>query len=393
MYSYFQAVEKQKISSSYFYAELILKKFLTKFSNRAVNIPYKDINVLQHTEKLIEENKILEEKLRRTLHELTTQNGSLDMKTKQKTPTTQDKLKLEKEIQILINEKETLVEILTYIKMHRITRIENIFLKTRIIQDEDNRRLWQNKFLNSEMSLNDRCKLLKDLIINITDIKTLQKVFYNIFLENNNQKKRELAQAFRKNEKAFQQELLYRNDSIKLICLLNQYKLIDTQNILISNPKLNEKQSILSLVYNDVWKYSQSFWSLYDNLNIPQEIRDVDDEILLEKLDIYDIVDLVNSKKFKMTSQKQEVLLRHIRKYLIMEGSKYPLVQLSESLKYKVNTGYIKEMDNELERKTINKRRELIERLISILKFASEQSTSVQVSEVLTRVRAKKDEN
>ena len=54
---------------------------------------------------------------------------------------------------------------------------------------------------------------------------------------------------------------------------------------------------------------------------------------------------------------------------------------------------YIREIINDREEETINKRRELIERLISILKFASEQSTSVQVGEVLTRIRAKKDEN
>ena len=312
LYTYLKDVKLGKIDSKSIYGETILNNFLNKFSKPENNISYKNIDILEYIKNLIIKNESLKKQLCREKNKISMENCILDSKTKRITYKEQDELKMEQlqhEINILIEQNEKLKKILEYLKIHDISKIKNIFLETRVIPDKEVRISWQNKFLISKMSLMDRCEMLKDLILSTRDTLTLVEIFDDMC------ETEELFQAFRSNEKSFQQELLYMDNGLEITWLLNLYELIDVQNILVSNPKNpKEKQSVLSFNFLDEISFEDVFYNLYLQLNIPQKVRDIDDIIIIRKINLDDLSELIRTEEFKLTIKKAEAILRRIRK-------------------------------------------------------------------------------
>ena len=278
---------------------------------------------------------------------------------------------------------------------------------------------WYLSFGKSSKDISLQTNFIKDLISVYESGKSpkyneksskynLVQVLDDLFENENSQKNKKLIQQnFRKNEKDFQKLLMYAHNRYDLIETLLIYELINPENLIEINEQ-GEKYSILSCdLENNMYvidgDFETTYYRLYKMLNIPQEIRNNDDIEILKKIAVEDIPYFIKNQKFVLTAEKFDIIIRRIRKELLKPEIERSIdvwetvytPDLVDALKEKsANCAkYIREIINDREEETINKRRELIERLISILKFASEQSTSVQVGEVLTRVRAKKDEN
>ena len=397
LYAYFQDVKLGKIDSTSVYGETILNNFLNIFSQPKNNISYKNIDILEYIKNLIIKNESLKKQLCREKNKISMENCILDSKTKRITYKEQDELKMEQlqhEINILIEQNEKLKKILEYLKIHDISKIKNFFLETRVIQDKEVRISWQNKFLISKMSLMDRCEMLKDLILSTRDIRTLEEVFDDLC------EIEKLFQAFRSNEKSFQQELLYMDNGLEITWLLNLYELIDVQNILVSNPKNpKEKQSVLSFNFLDEISFEDVFYDLYLQLNIPQKVRDIDDIIIIRKINLDDLSELIRTEEFKLTMKKAEAILRRIRKEMSIpercQNSRYEyffddLCDALEPYGY-IGKKLINQIKKEKSEKNIKALHQKRQELTSILKGLKEIEDTTKVSEILTKIRTKKE--
>ena len=402
LYAYLKDVKLGKIDSTSLYGETILNNFLNIFSNPENNIPYKNINILKYIKNLIIENELLEKHLCREKNKISIEYGIPDLKSKKIAYKAQDKLEMEKlqhEINLIINQNEKLKKILEYLKIYDMSKIKNIFLETTAIQDKEVRISWQDKFLSSKMPLMDRCEMLKNLILSTKDIEALDETFYNIFPGCCNEIK-ELVQAFRRKKKSFQQELLYMDKGLKLIWLLNRFDLIDVQNILVSNPKNSiKKQSILSFNFLDKISFNDVFYDLYQQLDIPQKVRDIDDVIIIQKINIEELSELIRTEKFKMTMKKAEAILRRVRKEMCTpercQNSQYEylfddLCDALESHSY-IGEQLINQIEQEKSVKNIEALHQKRQELTSILKGLKEIEDTTKVSEILTKIRTKKE--
>ena len=241
--------------------------------------------------------------------------------------------------------------------------------------------------------------MLKNLILGTKDTRTLDEIFYNIFPGCCNEID-ELVQTFRSKEKSFQQELLYMDNGLELIWLLNLFELIDIQNILVSNPKNSkEKQSILSFNFLDEIAFDAVFYDLYQELNIPQKVRDIDDVIIIQKINLADLSELIRTKEFKLTTKKAKAILRRVRKEMCTperrQNSRYEYFfdDLCDALE---PHGYIgKQLINQIEREKSLENIEALhqkrQELTSILKGLKEIEDTTKVSEILTKIRTKKE--
>lgn len=397
LYAYFQDVKLGKIDSTSVYGETILNDFLNIFSQPENNISYKNIDILEYIKNLIIKNESLKKQLCREKNKISMENCILDSKTKRITYKEQYELKMEKlqhEINILIDQNEKLKKNLEYLKIHDISKIKNIFLETKVIQDQEVRISWQNKFLISKMPLMDRCEMLKDLILSTRDTKTLVEVFDDMC------ETKELFQAFRSKEKSFQQKLLYMDNGLEITWLLNLYNLIDVQNILVSNPKNpKEKQSILSFNFLDEISFEDVFYELYLQLNIPQKVRDIDDVIIIRKINLDDLSELIRTEEFKLTMKKAEAILRRIRKEMSIpercQNSRYEyffddLCDALEPYGY-IGKQLINQIKKEKSEKNIKALHQKRQELTSILKGLKEIEDTTKVSEILTKIRTKKE--
>ena len=397
LYAYLEYVKLGKIDSKSIYGETILNNFLNAFSNPKNNIPYKNIDILEYIKNLIIENESLKKQLCREKNKISMENCILDSKTKRITYKEQDESKMEKlqhEINILIEQNEKLKKILEYLKIHDISKIKNIFLETRVIPDKEVRISWQNKFLISKMSLMDRCEMLKDLILSTRVIRTLEEVFDDLC------EIEKLFQAFRSNEKSFQQELLYMDNGLEITWLLNLYELIDVQNILVSNPKNpKEKQSILSFNFLDEISFDDVFYDLYLQLNIPQKVRDIDDVIIIQKINLADLSELIRTKEFKLTTKKAKAILRRIRKEMSIpercQNSRYEyffddLCDALEPYGY-IGNKLINQIEKEKSEKNLRALHQKRQELSTILFQLKERVNNTNVNGVLKRTLSKKD--
>lgn len=236
--------------------------------------------------------------------------------------------------------------------------------------------------------------MLKDLILSTWDTKTLVEVFDDMC------ETKELFQAFRSKEKSFQQKLLYMDNGLEITWLLNLYNLIDVQNILVSNPKNpKEKQSILSFNFLDEISFEDVFYELYLQLNIPQKVRDIDDVIIIRKINLDDLSELIRTEEFKLTMKKAEAILRRIRKEMSIpercQNSRYEyffddLCDALEPYGY-IGKQLINQIKKEKSEKNIKALHQKRQELTSILKGLKEIEDTTKVSEILTKIRTKKE--
>ena len=401
---YIEAVKNKELEPSYI-GKVLFEQFMNAFTNHSKDIDYKNIDIKIAVSQMMGRlaaiqatYKDLEEKIKANEPNITPEILKEYSKIKKKIKALTPNYLMEEFFKEILSSKENMF-------------VTNAFIEA-IYYCKYCAETWYSSLGKSSKDINLQTNFLKDLISDYESKESpeygLVQVLDDLFENENSQKNKKLIQQnFRKNEKDFQKLLMYAHNRYDLIETLLIYELINPENLIEINEQ-GEKYSILSCdLENNMYvidgDFETTYYRLYKMLNIPQEIRNNDDIEILKKIAVEDIPYFIKNQKFVLTDEKFDIIIRRIRKELlkpeiersidVWETAYTP--DLVDALKEKsANCAkYIREIINDREEETINKRRELIERLISILKFASEQSTSVQVGEVLTRVRAKKDEN
>ena len=408
---YIDAVKNKELEPSYI-GKVLFEQFMNAFTNHSKDIDYKNIDIKIAVSQMMGRlaaiqatYKDLEEEIKDNEPNITPEILKEYSKIKKKMKALTADYLMEVFFKEILSSKENMFVTNAF--------IEAIYYCKYCVET------WYLSFGKSSKDISLQTNFIKDLISVYESGKSpkyneksskynLVQVLDDLFENENSQKNKKLIQQnFRKNEKDFQKLLMYAHNRYDLIETLLIYELINPENLIEINEQ-GEKYSILSCdLENNMYvidgDFETTYYRLYKMLNIPQEIRNNDDIEILKKIAVEDIPYFIKNQKFVLTDEKFDIIIRRIRKELlkpeiersidVWETAYTP--DLVDALKEKsANCAkYIREIINDREEETINKRRELIERLISILKFASEQSTSVQVGEVLTRVRAKKDEN
>ena len=408
---YIKAVKNKELEPSYI-GKVLFEQFINAFTNHSKDIDYKNIDIKIAVSQMMGRlaaiqatYKDLEEEIKDNEPNITPEILKEYSKIKKKMKALTSDYLMEVFFKEILSSKENMFVTNAF--------IEAIYYCKYCVET------WYLSFGKSSKDISLQTNFLKDLISVYESGKSpkyneksskynLVQVLDDLFENENSQKNKKLIQQnFRKNEKDFQKLLMYAHNRYDLIETLLIYELINPENLIEINEQ-GEKYSILSCdLENNMYvidgDFETTYYRLYKMLNIPQEIRNNDDIEILKKIAVEDIPYFIKNQKFVLTDEKFDIIIRRIRKELlkleiersidVLETAYTP--DLVDALKEKSANyaKYIREIINDREEETINKRRELIERLISILKFASEQSTSVQVGEVLTRVRAKKDEN
>ena len=411
---YIEAVKNKELEPSYI-GKVLFEQFMNAFTNHSKDIDYKNIDIKIAVSQMMGRlaaiqatYKDLEEEIKDNEPNITPEILKEYSKIKKKMKALTSDYLMEVFFKEILSSKENMFVTNAF--------IEAIYYCKYCVET------WYLSFGKSSKDISLQTNFIKDLISVYESGKSpkyneksskynLVQVLDDLFENENSQKNKKLIQQnFRKNEKDFQKLLMYAHNRYDLIETLLIYGLINPENLIEINDQ-DEKYSILScdlennihVIEENYEAFETTYYRLYKMLNIPQEIRNNDDIEILKKIAVEDIPYFIKNQKFVLTDEKFDIIIRRIRKELlkpeiersidVWETAYTP--DLVDALKEKsANCAkYIREIINDREEETINKRRELIERLISILKFASEQSTSVQVGEVLTRVRAKKDEN
>ena len=408
---YIEAVKNKELEPSYI-GKVLFEQFMNAFTNHSKDIDYKNIDIKIAVSQMMARlaaiqatYKDLEEEIKDNEPNITPEILKEYSKIKKKMKALTSDYLMEVFFKEILSSKENMFVTNAF--------IEAIYYCKYCVET------WYLSFGKSSKDISLQTNFIKDLISVYESGKSpkyneksskynLVQVLDDLFENENSQKNKKLIQQnFRKNEKDFQKLLMYAHNRYDLIETLLIYGLINPENLIEINEQ-GKKYSILSCdLENNIHvidgDFETTYYRLYKMLDIPQEIRNNDDIEILKKIAVEDIPYFIKNQKFVLTDEKFDIIIRRIRKELLKPEIEQSIdvretaytPDLVDALKEKSANyaKYIREIINDREEETINKRRELIERLISILKFVSEQSTSVQVGEVLTRVRAKKDEN
>ena len=372
------------------------ENFIKAYSAPGVTIPYKNVKVSKIIDDLEQEKRQIRSDYYLDYHNEILEN-SLDQD--------MDLSEMNYIIDKLFDSEFSLDELTEIIEDENIEYIPNAFLSTMDIRSIYG--LCLEQILFSDIPIALRCEMLEDMIGNCKNIKELKgKLSYfgefeyladeepvRIW-ENYGYKQEELQSYFKENSIKFQQALMFTPNSILIIKALHDRAFINYDQ-LIMETKENQKQSVLSICFDEAAKYSKDYETICRNICIPKDVRDNDDIAIIKKIDIKELYRVINHSQFILTEQKLDVILRRIQKHVLESDDFAPIEKIYDALNNKssVTETDLDRVSTQISSKTINERRKLIQKLISILRFVSKQSEDIQVGEVLTRVRARKDEN
>ena len=227
----------------------------------------------------------------------------------------------------------------------------------------------------------------------------IQAIFsYDRRIPDNIWEKRQAIQiTFRETEKEFQQLLMYAKNNYSLLEILLRFHLIDSKSLILESEK--GKHSILSLELEENFsidshnEFLSSCYLLYENLELPKEVRDNDDIEILRKINVEDLSFLLYSKKFIMTESKLEEIIKRIRMYTLSKNFQFQVIEdIWKSLSLKTshdNQAYLEKLENETDRNKIAERRRLIAKFQSILIYFKENIDQQNAIKILKRKNRK----
>ena len=187
---------------------------------------------------------------------------------------------------------------------------------------------------------------------------------------------------------------MFTPNSIPIIKILSDRAFINYDQLIVETQG-NQKQSVLSICFDEAAKYFEDYETICKEICISQDVRDSDDIAIIKKIDMKELYRVIEHFQFVLTEQKLDTILRRIQKYVLESDDFAPIEKIYDALSNKplVTDKDLDRVSTQISSKTINERRKLIQKLISILRFVSEQSKDIQVSEAFIRIRVKKDEN
>ena len=265
---------------------------------------------------------------------------------------------------------------------------------------------FQESFGEEKTEIPLQIEFLKDIIMYFEEREKqndlyaiIQAIFsYDRRIPDNIWEKRQAIQiTFRETEKEFQQLLMYAKNNYSLLEILLRFHLIDSKNLILESEK--GKHSILSLELEENFsidshnEFLSSYYLLYENLELPKEIRDNDDIEILCKINIEDLSFLLYSKKFIMTESKLEEIIKRIRIYTLSKNFQIQVIEdIWKSLSLKTshdNQAYLEKLENETDRNKIAERRRLIAKFQSILIYFKENIDQQNAIKILKRKNRK----
>lgn len=167
---------------------------------------------------------------------------------------------LKNQISNLEKETPTLDMIRNSAQKDNIDYISNVFLKLINASQEK----YLTEILLSKISTPIRTQMLKDFIL---EYDKISNVSLRMIL--NQLKDSDIKKFYQKYFNTLPQELVGKENGIRLILILNDFQFIDPQNFIVQQQDSSENHSILSLFYKNKWEWPGQFWLLYDQISIP----------------------------------------------------------------------------------------------------------------------------
>ena len=387
----------------------LFQQFIKTFSTTQRNVSYKNIDIKKEIAKILKRLMSIRKRYNNLIKK--TENISL--------PTDiLDELKKLDNRMLNFKLEDAFPQYLTEIlQKKQEKKISNIFLQAieHCTYCYDS---WLESFGKEPESAELQTELLKDVIeyyeSSQNSVDKLESILLMLFKRNLNPLEyRELIKNnFKMHETDFQNLLMYSSKRYELIDILLKFDLINPESLIETNEQ-DEKYSILSCCLEE-WNDDTDFLSfnrIYDNLNIPVDIRENDDMEILKRMSIENIPYFIRNKKFVLTDEKFDIIIRKIRKELLKPAEEQlytyqpfeqPFTYLCWALKdYEYtqqetdkNFGcgkYIGEIVNECHPSTIETRKKLIDRLTLLLKEASNRANEENRENILSRVKNKSE--
>ena len=384
--SYVESVKNKRMLDCIFGSQLYLN-FLHAFAN--VTISYKNFNIEERYQK----NQDNRKKILKKLQIIQTKKMRLSKETTQLIKQSAENEKKIFSIFSNLNQKDTL------------KTTPNLFIDA-ISNCSYCLMTFQESFGEEKTEIPLQIEFLKDIIMYFEEREKqndlyaiIQAIFsYDRRIPDNIWEKRQAIQiTFRETEKEFQQLLMYAKNNYSLLEILLRFHLIDSKSLILKNKK--GKHSILSLELEENFsidshnEFLSSCYLLYENLELPKEVRDNDDIEILRKINVEDLSFLLYSKKFIMTEPKLEEIIKRIRMYTLSKNFQFQVIEdIWKSLSLKTshdNQAYLEKLENETDRNKIAERRRLIAKFQSILIYFKENIDQQNAIKILKRKNRK----
>ena len=384
--SYVESVKNKRMLDCIFGSQLYLN-FLHAFAN--VTISYKNFNIEDRYKK----NQDNRKKILKKLQIIQTKKMRLSKETTQLIKQSAENEKKIFSIFSNLNQKDTL------------KTTPNLFIDA-ISNCSYCLMTFQESFGEEKTEIPLQIEFLKDIIMYFEEREKqndlyaiIQAIFsYDRRIPDNIWEKRQAIQiTFRETEKEFQQLLMYAKNNYSLLEILLRFHLIDSKSLILESEK--GKHSILSLELEENFsidshnEFLSSCYLLYENLELPKEVRDNDDIEILRKINVEDLSFLLYSKKFIMTESKLEEIIKRIRMYTLSKNFQFQVIEdIWKSLSLKTshdNQAYLEKLENETDRNKIAERRRLIAKFQSILIYFKENIDQQNAIKILKRKNRK----